>query len=57
MLLWGGQVVSTLGTESSSIVYPLLILALTNSPAAAGIAGALQSVPYLLLSLSWYGGC
>ena len=51
MLLWSGQVVSTLGTESSSVVYPLLILALTNSPAMAGIAGALQSIPYLLLSL------
>ena len=51
MLLWGGQVVSTLGTESSSIVYPLLILAITNSPAAAGIAGALQTLPYLLISL------
>lgn len=51
LLLWSGQVVSTLGTESSSIVYPLLILALTNSPAAAGIAGAIQSIPYLLLSL------
>lgn len=51
MLLWGGQVVSTLGTESSSIVYPLLILAITNSPAAAGIASALQTLPYLLISL------
>ena len=51
MLLWSGQVISTLGTQSSSVVYPLLILALTNSPAAAGIAGALGSIPYLLLSL------
>lgn len=51
MLLWSGQVISTLGTESSSVVYPLLILALTNSPTTAGIAGAIQSVPYLLLSL------
>ena len=51
MLLWSGQVVSTLGTESSSLVYPLLILALTNSPTTAGIAGALQTIPYLLFSL------
>ena len=51
MLLWSGQVISTLGTESSSVVYPLLILALTNSPAAAGLAAALQSIPYLILSL------
>lgn len=51
MLLWSGQVISTLGTEASSVVYPLLILALTNSPAAAGVAGALSTIPYLLLSL------
>ncbi len=51
MLLWSGQVISTLGTSASSIVYPLLILALTNSPAAAGLAAALQSVPYIVFSL------
>lgn len=51
MLLWGGQVVSTLGTTASHIVYPLLILALTESPAAAGVASALASIPYLFLSL------
>ncbi len=50
-LLWGGQVVSTLGTTASQVVYSLLILALTKSPAAAGIAGALRSVPYLVFSL------
>jgi MFS family permease len=51
MLLWSGQVISTLGSTASGIVFPLLILAITNSPAAAGIAGALQTVPYLLFSL------
>jgi predicted MFS family arabinose efflux permease len=51
MLLWGGQVVSTLGSTATSIVYPLLILALTNSPAAAGVAAALRAAPYLLFSL------
>ncbi|MBI3913264.1 MAG: MFS transporter [Chloroflexi bacterium] len=51
MLLWGGQVISSLGSAISGIVFPLLILALTNSPAAAGIAGALGSLPYLFLSL------
>src|SRR5438552_1838090 len=51
MLLWGGQVVSTAGSAASSIVYPLLILALTDSPAAAGIAGALRALPYLVFSL------
>jgi predicted MFS family arabinose efflux permease len=51
MLLWSGQVISTLGTSASAIVYPLLILALTNSPAAAGLAGALGSAPYIVFSL------
>jgi predicted MFS family arabinose efflux permease len=51
MLLWGGQVVSTLGSMAANVIYPLLILALTDSPAAAGIAGALRFVPYLVLSL------
>jgi predicted MFS family arabinose efflux permease len=51
MLLWGGQVVSTLGSAASSIIYPLLILALTDSPSAAGVAGALRSIPYLIFCL------
>jgi predicted MFS family arabinose efflux permease len=51
MLLWNAQLVSTLGTAASTIVYPLLILALTRSPAAAGIASALRVVPYLLFAL------
>lgn len=51
MLLWGGQVVSVIGTGASQIVYPLLILSLTNSPAAAGIAAALASLPYIFFSL------
>ena len=51
MLLWGGQVVSTLGSSAAGIIYPLLILALTDSPGAAGIASALRALPYLLLSL------
>jgi predicted MFS family arabinose efflux permease len=51
MLLWSGQVVSTLGSTASSVVIPLLILALTSSPEAAGIAGALRALPYLVFSL------
>ena len=51
MLLWSGQVVSTLGSSASYVVYPLLILAITGSPAAAGIAAALGNLPYLLFSL------
>jgi len=51
LLLWSGQVVSTLGSTASTVVYPLLILALTDSPKAAGIAGALRAIPYLAFSL------
>lgn len=51
MLLWSGQVVSVIGTGATQIVYPLLILAMTNSPAAAGVAAALGSIPYILFSL------
>jgi len=51
MLLWSGQVVSTLGSSASYVVYPLLILAITDSPAAAGIAAALGNLPYLVFSL------
>jgi hypothetical protein len=49
LLLWSGQVVSTIGTRVSSLAYPLLVLALTGSPAEAGIAGSAQTLPFLLL--------
>jgi MFS family permease len=51
MLLWSGQVVSSTGTQVSTLAFPLLILAITRSPALAGYAGALRALPYLLLSL------
>ncbi len=51
MLLWSGQVVSTMGNGVSFLALPLLILAITNSPFATGIASALYSLPYLLFSL------
>lgn len=51
LLLWSGQVVSTVGTRISSLAYPLLVLALTRSPAKAGIVGFAQTLPFLLLFL------
>ncbi|MDQ3928130.1 MAG: MFS transporter, partial [Chloroflexota bacterium] len=52
MLLWSGQTVSTLGSRISGTVFPLLVLALTNNDfAAAGIVGALSSIPYIIFSL------
>ncbi|HZU67579.1 MAG TPA: MFS transporter [Ktedonobacteraceae bacterium] len=51
MLLWSGQMVSNVGTQVSTLAFPLLILALTRSPADAGFAGALRALPYLIFSL------
>ncbi|MDQ2902112.1 MAG: MFS transporter [Ktedonobacteraceae bacterium] len=51
MLLWSGQAISLIGTEVSQFAFPLLVLAITRSPALAGIAGAVSALPYLILSL------
>ncbi len=51
LLLWAGQAISSIGTQISGFALPLLVLALTNSPAQAGLLTALQRVPYLLFSL------
>ena len=50
-LLWGGQAVSLLGSQTSKIAYPLLVLAMTGSPAKAGIAGFSAMLGYLLFPL------
>jgi hypothetical protein len=47
MVLWSSQVVSTVGSRVSSIAYPLLVLALTHSPAKAGVVGFAQTLPFL----------
>src|SRR5438067_1967505 len=51
MLLWSGQTVSVLGTNISGLALPLLVLALTHSPAQAGLLTAARQLPYLLFSL------
>jgi MFS family permease len=51
MRLQSGQLLSQLGTSSSTIAYPLLVLALTDSPAKAGVVGFARSVPWALFSL------
>lgn len=38
LLLWSGQTISTLGTRISGLAYPLLVLAVTGSPAQAAAA-------------------
>lgn len=51
VLLWSGQFVSTFGTNISSLALPLLVLALTRSPAQTGIATALHMLPYAVFAL------
>ncbi|WP_307803860.1 MFS transporter [Micromonospora echinofusca] len=51
VLLWVGAAVSTAGTRVSSVAYPLLVLALTGSPAAAGAVGFAATLPYLVWQL------
>ncbi|HKT38831.1 MAG TPA: MFS transporter [Ktedonobacterales bacterium] len=51
MLLWSGQAISTIGTEISTVAFPLLALLVTNSPVQAGLMGATRALPYLFFSL------
>jgi MFS family permease len=51
LLLQTGQLLSTLGSNSSSIAYPLLVLGLTHSPVKAGIVTFARTIPYPLFSL------
>ena len=50
-LLWGGQAISVMGSQISKIAYPMLVLAMTGSPAKAGIAGFAAMLGYLLFPL------
>ncbi|CAA9220070.1 MAG: hypothetical protein AVDCRST_MAG77-428 [uncultured Chloroflexi bacterium] len=49
--LWLGQVLSSAGSGVSRLALPLLVLALTGSPAQAGLIAAAQSFPFILLGL------
>jgi MFS family permease len=51
LLLWSGQVVSTVGTRASGVAFPLLVLALTASPSQAGLVAFAQTLPFVLLFL------
>jgi hypothetical protein len=51
MLLQAGQLLSNLGTASASIAYPLLVLALTGSPAKAGLVSFTRTLPLALFAL------
>jgi MFS family permease len=45
--LWAGQAASSLGINVANVAYPLAILALTGSPARAGLFASLQTVGML----------
>lgn len=51
VLLWSGQIISTIGTQISLIAFPWLILTLTGSPAQAGLIAAIRVLPYILFGL------
>ncbi|HLH61480.1 MAG TPA: MFS transporter [Ktedonobacteraceae bacterium] len=51
LLPWLGQAVSSLGTSCTQFAFPLLIVGLTRSIAAAGLAYSLGQLPCVLLSL------
>ncbi|HXZ04318.1 MAG TPA: MFS transporter [Ktedonobacteraceae bacterium] len=51
VLLWGGQMISALGSRVSLLAFPLFVLALTHSPAQAGLIGAMRGLPFALLIL------
>src|SRR5215467_2468533 len=51
LLLWGGQALSDMGGAVSELAFPLLVLAVTHSPAQAGFVAALRALPATLFSL------
>ena len=51
VLLQGGQLLSNVGTQTTQIAYPLLVLAITHSPAKAGIVAFARALPLWILAL------
>ena len=51
VLLLTGRLLSTLGSQVTAIAYPLLVLAVTGSPAKAGFVGFAGLVPHAVLGL------
>nr|AAM47274.1 SpcT-like efflux protein [Saccharothrix mutabilis subsp. capreolus] len=50
-LLWSGQAVAEVGFSASLIAFPLLVLAVTGSPAASGLVLAVDAAAQLLAGL------
>jgi MFS family permease len=51
VLLQSGQLLSNVGTQTTQIAYPLLVLALTHSPAKAGVVAFARALPLWLFAL------
>jgi predicted MFS family arabinose efflux permease len=51
VLLQVGQFLSSAGSQSTTIAYPLLVLAITGSPAKAGVVSFARTVPLALFAL------
>jgi MFS family permease len=51
LLLWFGQTISSIGSGVSELAFPLLMLAVTHSPAQSGFASALRTLPYFIFTL------
>jgi MFS family permease len=51
LLLWSGQSLSAIGSAVSELAFPLLVLAVTHSPAQAGFTAALRTLPVTFISL------
>src|SRR2546429_9614571 len=51
MLLQAGQLLSNAGTQSTSIAYPLLVLAVTGSAAKAGVVAFARTLPAAVFAL------
>src|SRR5579884_4093439 len=50
-LLWGGEALSQLGSQISTVAFPLLVLALTGSAAKAGVVGLSKWLPLMVMAL------
>jgi MFS family permease len=50
-LLWGGETLSEVGSQVSTVAYPLLVLALTGSPTKAGVVGLARWLPLAVFAL------
>ena len=51
VLLQMGQLLSSVGSQSTSIAYPLLVLGVTHSAAKTGIVAFARTLPWALLAL------